>query len=75
MSKNHKIKDNIVIKGGYVKTRTPFSSEEVVRGCGVHKDKKKENNKKRCRGKIRDNDYTQSPCIYYFYNYNDLTFS
>ncbi|MCM1988197.1 hypothetical protein [Oceanirhabdus seepicola] len=72
MSKKKKIKDSIVIKGGYVKTRTPFSSEEVVRGCGVQKDKKKENNRKKCRGKIRVNDYTQSPCIYYFYNYIEL---
>lgn len=68
MGKKKKIKDSICIKGGYVKTRTPFSSEEVVRGCGSHKDKKKENRKSRCRNKIRVKDYTRSSCIFYFIN-------
>lgn len=58
--KKNKSKDVIVIQGGYVKTRTPFRSEEVTRGCGVKKDKKKENKRKRCRGKIKSYDHGTS---------------
>lgn len=60
MANKNSVVDTLVIKGGYVRTRTTVSSSEVTRGTGVHKDKKKDRNKKMCRTRINTKDYSSS---------------